>query len=101
MNREDIKATVFEIFEDLLDDDSIEITEETSRENAEEWDSLFHMAFMATVGEEFNIQFKTEDIVAAHDLGTIINLVEAQAQFFIQVQSLLAAHSIKKKRDQG
>lgn len=79
MKREEIKETVFEIFGDLLDDDSIELTEEISRENTPEWDSLFHMALMATIGEEFNVQFKTEDIVATHDLGGVIDLVEAQA----------------------
>lgn len=77
MKREEIKAVVMEIFEDLLDDDSIEITEETSRETCEEWDSLFHMALMASIGEELSIQFKTEDIVGAHDLGSIISLAEA------------------------
>ena len=78
MSRDDIKKTVFEIFTDLLDDDSVTVDENTSRENNAEWDSLFHMAFMATVAEEFSVQFKTEDIVAAHDLGKVIDLVEEQ-----------------------
>ena len=75
MNRDDIKKTVMEIFEDLLDDDSLEISEETSRQNTSEWDSLFHMAFMATIGQEFSLQFKTEDIMHADNLGSVIDLV--------------------------
>ena len=75
MERDEIKKTVFEVFGDLLDDDSAEITEETSRENNAEWDSLFHMAFMATLGQQFAVTFKTEDIVGTHDLKGVIDLV--------------------------
>ena len=77
MKREDIKTAVTEIFKDLLDDDSIVISEETSRENTEDWDSLFHMALMATIASEFSIQIKTEDIVSTRDIGGIIDLVDS------------------------
>ena len=64
--------------EDLLDDDSIEVSETTSRENCETWDSLLHMAFMAAVADEFGISISTEEIIAVKDLQDVIDLVERQ-----------------------
>ena len=76
MSREEIRERVVEIFHDLLDDDSIEITEDYSRDEHEEWESLFHMTLMATVADEFDIQIDTEDIVGTKDVKSLIDLVE-------------------------
>ena len=76
MSKEEIKNNVVEILEDLLDDDSIEVNEETSRENCEAWDSLLHMAFMAAVADEFGISISTDEIIAAKDVKDVVDLVE-------------------------
>lgn len=76
MTNEEIRNNVIEILEDLLDDDSIEVNEDTSRENCEEWDSLLHMAFMAAVADEFGISLSTDEIIAVKTVSDVIDLVK-------------------------
>lgn len=75
MERKEIFEKIEELFIDLLDDEDIRISEETSMENLEEWDSLFHMTLMASLGEDFSIELTTEDIVKAKDVKAIIDIV--------------------------
>ncbi len=80
MTREQVFDEVKEIFCDLLDDDDAVITEETSRENLEKWDSLFHMTLMATVTDEFSIEISTEEITDTKTVKALVDLISERAQ---------------------
>ena len=77
MKREEIVSRLQSIFQDLLDDENAVISEETSRENTEEWDSLFHMTLMATVMDEFGVSFTSEQLTDTKDVGTLISIIES------------------------
>ena len=76
MSREEILKQVELIFQDLLDDEEAQITEETSRETLEDWDSLFHMTLMASVTDEFGISLSTEEIMDTKDVRTLVDCIE-------------------------
>ena len=78
MNREDILKSLQELFVDLLDDEEVVITEDTKRSDIADWDSLFHMTLMASVGSEFGIELSTDDIVHTASIKDIIDLVEGK-----------------------
>ncbi len=80
MQREEYLNEIEELFRDLLDDESLVVTEETSQENLEQWDSLFHMTLMATVGDELSIDFDTEDIVAVKDIKSLLDIIESKTK---------------------
>ena len=77
MSREEIVKQLELIFQDLLDDEDAKITEETSRDSLEEWDSLFHMTLMATLTDEFGVTFTTEQILEVMDVKSLVDLIEA------------------------
>ena len=47
MTREDVFEKLTEIFQDVFDDDSIELSEETTAEDIEDWDSLSMVSFFS------------------------------------------------------
>ena len=77
MSRAEVLKQIETIFQDLLDDEDAKITEETSRDNLEDWDSLFHMTLMASLTDEFGVSFTTEQIVESKDVRTLADIIEA------------------------
>jgi acyl carrier protein len=49
MNRSEILKTVNEAFIDILDDESLVLTEETSANDIEDWDSLNHIQIVVAM----------------------------------------------------
>ena len=54
MEREDIFSKLNEIFEDVLDlDETPNLTDETSADDIEEWDSLSHILLIVAIEKAF------------------------------------------------
>ena len=47
MTREEVFATLNEVFQDVFDDESITVNEETTADDIEDWDSLEHINLIA------------------------------------------------------
>ena len=75
MNRDDVLTKLQEIFADLLDDETFELTEELSMETLSDWDSLFHITLIAAIEDEFKIKIATDDIPKAKKVNIIIDLI--------------------------
>jgi len=60
----------------LLDDDTIVLTKETTRDDVAGWDSFTYVSFMAAVEQEFGIKFRVADIESFKTVGEIVGAVE-------------------------
>lgn len=69
---------LLEIFRDVLDDESIVLTDQTSAEDIEDWDSLLHVTLMFNIEQEFGIQFSGEEFARLEDVGELRRLVESK-----------------------
>lgn len=58
MERNEILKQVEEIFREELELDDLELTDETTAEDVEGWDSLSHVQLVAAMEEAFGIEFK-------------------------------------------
>ena len=72
MSREEILEILKEIFLDVLDYDE-ELTEETSKEDIEEWDSMSHILLLNKIQKRFNIQFEMSNLIKYNSVGKIID----------------------------
>lgn len=70
MSRKELLNRLNEIFCDVFDDESIEITEETKPEDIEDWDSLGHVYLTVEIEEEFSIDLgdKMQEITNVRDI---------------------------------
>ncbi|MCR5667216.1 MAG: acyl carrier protein [Eubacterium sp.] len=64
---------VQEIFRDLLDDEELVITEESSMETVEGWDSLLQINLIAAIEDECDIKFSVNDITKIHSVKDILS----------------------------
>lgn len=64
------------IFRDVLEIDDLVLTPELSFRDIEEWDSFNHLNIILAVEEQFQIQFKPEEIeeiTSVQDLVSLMN----------------------------
>jgi len=62
MNQENITSILHTILEETFDDEVIQFTPDTKREDVESWDSLGHIRLLTAIEEEFEIKFSLDEI---------------------------------------
>ncbi len=77
MTKEAIIEKLNEIFRDVFDDESIEVTDEMTAEDIEDWDSLTHLTMISEVESAFGMRFKMKDISTMKNVGEMIALISA------------------------
>ena len=76
MERSEILAKVEEIFREELELDNLVLTDETTADDVEEWDSLSHVQLVAAMEEAFGIEFKSREILSWENIGDLIDCIE-------------------------
>ena len=76
MEREEIKKKLNEIFCDELDNEDIVLTDDTTADDVEEWDSLSHVQLVAAMEEAFGIEFKSREILSWENVGDLIDSIQ-------------------------
>ena len=75
INKEEIKIKLIKIFQDVFDNDNLEIEERTSAIDIAEWDSLTNIQLMLSIQKQFNIKFKIEEMMKQKNVGTLIDII--------------------------
>jgi len=66
------------IFIDILDNESIQLTESTSAAVIEEWDSLTNVQIIVAVEKHFKIRFTTAEIQKLNNVGDLCSLIKTK-----------------------
>ena len=77
MNRDEIFEQLNEVFRDVFDDESITVTDETTADDIEDWDSLEHINLIAAVEQQFGVRFNMGQIVTLKNVGEMADLIES------------------------
>ena len=75
MSREEIFEQLNEVFRDVFDDESIMVTDETTADDIEDWDSLEHINLLAAVEQQFGVKFNMGQIVTLKNVGEMADLI--------------------------
>ena len=78
MNREEIFSRLNEVFQDVFDDDSISVNDETTAADIEDWDSLSHITLLSAVEDECGIEFSMGQTVKLKNVGEMVDIIEAE-----------------------
>ncbi len=76
MERTEIFKKLNEIFMDVLDLDECKLTDATSANDIEEWDSLSHIQLIVAVEKAFKIKFSSLEIMKWANVGEMVNTIE-------------------------
>ena len=78
MTREEVYETLNSVFQDVLDDESIEVHDETTSDDIEDWDSLEHINLIAAVEQEFGVKFNMGQVVSMKNVGEMVDIILSQ-----------------------
>ena len=78
MNEAQIYSRLTQIFEDVFDDDSIQVTAALSAKDVDGWDSLTHIRLILTIEKAFKVKFSTSEIGKLENVGDLVSLIEAR-----------------------
>ena len=78
MDRDAIRSAVQEILRDVVDDESVAITDATVAEDVVDWDSTNHVRLIVGIEEALNIRFETDEITQPESVGDLVDLIQAK-----------------------
>lgn len=76
MERSEIFKKVNEIFCDELDNEDIVLNDDTTADDAEEWDSLSHVQLIVAIEKAFGIKFTSNEILSWSNVGQLVDSIE-------------------------
>ena len=78
MDEQQIYAQLEGIFQDVFDEDSIQLTPQLSAKDVDGWDSLTHIRLMLTVEKAFKIEFTSSEIGKLENVGDLVGLIKTR-----------------------
>jgi acyl carrier protein len=76
MERSDILKQVNDIFIDTLDIEELQILEDTTANDVEEWDSLNHIQLVVAIEKHFKIRFTSKEIQSWNNVGEMLTCIQ-------------------------
>lgn len=75
MKRQDVMRKVQDIFREIFDDDELVISEDTTANDIEDWDSFEHINLVIAMEKEFSVKFPMKKVVVLNNVGEMIDLI--------------------------
>lgn len=75
MTREYVYEKMNEIFRNVFDDETIELDDETSADDIEDWDSLEQINLVVSIENEFEMMFDMNEIANLANVGEMVDLI--------------------------
>lgn len=75
MNREEVYRMLNEVFRDVFDDENIFVSDTTTADDIEDWDSLEHINLVVAVEKKFNIKFNMGEVNSFKNVGDMVDRI--------------------------
>ncbi|MBF0126826.1 MAG: acyl carrier protein [Magnetococcales bacterium] len=63
------------VFQEVFDDETLQICDTTTAKDIEEWDSLEHISLIIATEMEFGVRLNAAEVGRLHDVGAMIDLL--------------------------
>ncbi len=78
LERSELFKQIHTIFVKVLDDEAIDINENTQASDVEGWDSLTHIQLVVAIEKHFNIRFTSREIQTWQNVGQMVDCIQSK-----------------------
>lgn len=78
MDRSEILQQVNGIFTDIIDEENIKLSSETTANEIEGWDSLTHIQLVVAIEKHFKIRFNSKEIQGWKNIGELMDSISSK-----------------------
>ena len=75
MERDEIIRKLNEIFEDIIDEGSVSLSEASTSKDVDGWDSLTNIQLVVAIEKNYTIKFTSEEIISWKNVGEMIDCI--------------------------
>ena len=76
METTEIFSKITPVFQDVLEQDDLVLTNELSADDIENWDSLSHVRLIVSIEQELNIKFDISEVSSAKNVGDMVEQIK-------------------------
>jgi acyl carrier protein len=76
---DNVRSRLNRVFQEVFDDEEIEIYNAMTARDLEEWDSLMHITLVIAVEKEFGVELNAAEVGNLVDVGAMIDLLVKRA----------------------
>lgn len=76
LTRAEILAKIRDVLAEVVDDDSLTLTEITTADDVPDWDSINHVKLLIGLESDLGFRFETEEVSGLHNVGELVDLVQ-------------------------
>lgn len=80
MKREEILENLTKVFREVFDDEEIQLTEATTADDIEDWDSLEHINLIVAVEQEFKMKFNMNEVTSMKNVGEMVDIIASRIE---------------------
>lgn len=80
MTKQEALTIVQNIARDILDNDNLLLTFETTTEDIEDWDSLNHIQIVSEIQKTCKIKFSAKEMISWNNLGDLCESMAAKSR---------------------
>ena len=63
------------MFRDIFDDEDITVSDGTTADDIEDWDSLEHINLVVAIEKEFDIKFNMSEVNKMSNVGEMVDII--------------------------
>jgi acyl carrier protein len=79
MTHAEVMERLNAVFRDVFDDESIVVSDQTTADDIEDWDSLEHINLIEAVEQEFRMQFQMKEVSGMKNVGEMADIIATRA----------------------
>jgi acyl carrier protein len=76
VNRTEILTKIENVLSEVLDNEKLQLSENSTADMVEDWDSVNHVRLLVGLERELGIQFETDEVNSVKNVGGLIDVIQ-------------------------